>query len=834
MRSPATSISVRAGRREVIALVVVGAALAIAPQLLGGVYPWGILIISTLAAIALATTIWVNQGRTQLRGPLWAVALLALAWTVVQALPLPCGVVRLLAPESVEQLERVHVLFDRSPPTFCTISRAPSATRQEIVKGLALLCMFASATILVQLGQRRNLLRVVAAAGALLALVALAHALTGATQVFGLYTPVETRDQIFVAPLINLNSLGGFLALCWPVAIAFAITTRDARERVFWLAVATLLAITVLMTRSRGAIGALAIELVIFAVLGLRVGARRTSRAFATPQERLGVGLAIGLVIAVSVYSSYREVVVEFQGGAWDKLVLIKIATGFALEHFWTGIGRGAFASAFASVHNSGVRRFDYAENFVVQWAAEWGTPLTIALLAVIGLALVSSVRKASTWERCAAIAGTLGLALQNLVDLGFELLAVSLLAAAALACAVADRTNTAPVRAATFRTGLSALALATVAAALTLGPSLMREYPSAVDARVRAAIAKGSRERVMEEVAVGMFAYPSEPSFALLAASDALRRNDPRAGRWINRALQLAPGWATAHAMAATWLWNGGHHKQALLELAAAARADIYGIGQARSFTCRIAQVWMRGILSVAAKTSDPALFLELISGCEKLTSAQHAELDHGLLHYDPKSARARLRESERARSAGQLERALALVRQVEQDHPDLPAAIVAESNLLLQMNRLSEARAAIARGIRIAPTDRSVREVELQILTKLGDRGALTRAFSALRGNAEDAHELAMLYHREAAIEVALGNPGAALRAYQQAYDIAAEPDSLRALASTARSMGDVNRARRLYAQLCAMAPDDVASCASAKATEHPSNSAQISGGR
>ncbi|HMI90189.1 MAG TPA: tetratricopeptide repeat protein, partial [Polyangiales bacterium] len=507
---------------------------------------------------------------------------------------------------------------------------------------------------------------------------------------------------------------------------------------------------------------------------------------------------------------------------------------GFALEHFWTGIGRGAFSSAFASVHTRDIRRFDYAEDFVVQWAAEWGMPLTIALLVAIGLALVSGVRKASTWERCAVIAGTLGLALQNLVDIGFELLAVSVLAAVALACATAERTDTAPRRSATFRTGLSALALATIVAAVTLGPSLMREYPNAVDARVRAAIARGSRQRVMEEVAIGMFAYPSEPSFALLAASDALHRKDPTAGRWINRALQLAPGWASAHAMAATWLWNGGHHKQALLELAAAARADLSGIGQARDFTCRFAEVWTRGVVSVAAKTNDPALFLELISKCPGLTSAQRAEVDHGLLHYDPKSGRARLRQAQRARLEGHLEQALALVREVQKDHPALPDAIVLEGQLLLQMNRLAEARTAIARGARIAPADPRVREIELQILTKLGDRRALTRVFSALRGNAEDAHELAMLYHREAAIDVTLGNPGAALRAYQQAYDIAAEPESLRALASTAQSMGDVNRARRLYAQLCALAPDDVTSCASAKPTEHPSNAVQNSGGR
>src|SRR5262245_33775441 len=160
---------------------------------------------------------------------LWIAVMLVLAWTIVQATPIPCGVVRAIAPDSVTELERVHALFDRPAPRFCAISRDPGATRLEVIKGLAMASIFAAASLLVRLGHRRDVLRALAASGAVLAAVSLVHAATVATKVFGVYTPVEVRDLPFVAPLLNLNTLGGALDLCWPTTLAFAIVARDTR-----------------------------------------------------------------------------------------------------------------------------------------------------------------------------------------------------------------------------------------------------------------------------------------------------------------------------------------------------------------------------------------------------------------------------------------------------------------------------------------------------------------------------------------------------------------------------------------------------------------------------
>src|SRR5262249_37639397 len=85
---------------------------------------------------------------------------------------------------------------------------------------------------------------------------------------------------------------------------------------------------------------------------------------------------------------------------------------------------------AFASEYRS-VNRFTYAENFVAQWASEWGVPVTLLLLAVFGYSLMRAMHRARSPDRLGAIAGLVAFAAQNLVDLGFELLGVATVAGA-------------------------------------------------------------------------------------------------------------------------------------------------------------------------------------------------------------------------------------------------------------------------------------------------------------------------------------------------------------------------------------------------------------------
>jgi tetratricopeptide (TPR) repeat protein len=304
------------------------------------------------------------------------------------------------------------------------------------------------------------------------------------------------------------------------------------------------------------------------------------------------------------------------------------------------------------------------------------------------------------------------------------------------------------------------------------------------------------------------MLAHPSEPDLPILAATDALAHGDRTAGRFINRALELAPSWTTPHAQAATWLWNGGHRSQALLELGVAVRGDIYG---SRAIVCAIAARWSEGVASIASKTGNPVLFLEQAAQCHGVSGA----IDEALLRYDPRSVSARSRQAQAALAVPNYDLALARAREALALDPGASAAALAEVEALRRLGRLAEARNAAERALRASPGAVQLRDVELQLLVQAGDRPALQKALAEMRSHANDAGDLAHAYLVEGASESALSNPGAAIRAYQQAYDIGGDPEPLRRAAVLAQSLGDSARARRAYAQLCAINPGDSESC-------------------
>ena len=67
---------------------------------------------------------------------------------------------------------------------------------------------------------------------------------------------------------------------------------------------------------------------------------------------------------------------------------------------------------------------FAHAECFPLQWAAEWGVPVTLLALAAIAHLLWRGRRRAEGWTAFLAT-GALVLLAQNLADVAFEVPAV-------------------------------------------------------------------------------------------------------------------------------------------------------------------------------------------------------------------------------------------------------------------------------------------------------------------------------------------------------------------------------------------------------------------------
>src|SRR5688572_21091625 len=90
-----------ARRAAWVALGILGVLLVVAPQLLGGVFDWAVAITSVLAVVSLAVAAFATRkDTTAWPRRILVVACLAVVWTGVQSLPLPCGVVELVAPGS--------------------------------------------------------------------------------------------------------------------------------------------------------------------------------------------------------------------------------------------------------------------------------------------------------------------------------------------------------------------------------------------------------------------------------------------------------------------------------------------------------------------------------------------------------------------------------------------------------------------------------------------------------------------------------------------------------------------------------------------------------------
>jgi tetratricopeptide (TPR) repeat protein len=815
-----SSTATQPGNRalDALACLAIGLVLVVGPQMLGGVYPWAMF---ALAGGSLLTLTLAAAANLDLRptASCWAI-FAAVLWTAIQALPLPSPIAQLLAPESLDQLRRSRALVGLDAPSFCAISRDPAGTREEIIKGIAVAAAFVTALSLSRQGYRRWVYGMVAASGIAMALVALVHAVLGATRVFGVYTPVQIRDPLFVAPLLNLNTLGGFLAMCVPLMTGLSLSSRDARARALWLLGIALLASCTFMTRSRGAIGVLLVGPVLMAVLAWRVRAGRSRRqgSLRKALERFAVPLGVLVGIGVAAYGWYAEAIHEFRNGGLDKIDLIAHGAAFALRHPLLGVGRGAFGSVFAAAHGAN-NRFVYAENFVVQWAAEWGLPVTLLLLAALSRELLVAARDTRSVERLGALAAIAVICAQNLVDIGFEMLGVSVVVAALLGATLAERrSRRAPTRVRAqlwWKHPAFGCAAASAVLIALLSTGVHRDFGQYLKAQLEAQLAARDRKDFSLILAEALIAHPSEAVFPTLAGTEALRNRDRRAGAFINRAMQLAPRWPGPHLLAAQGLWNSGRARQALLELRLAASADAYG---SRTLLCPIARVDPRGVADVVARGEYRSLILELSVECVLDTPWAASQFDAILMLEHPKDPQPWVREARRRMAAGEAEPALEAAEAARQRAPTQAAdALEVSAEALAALGRTDEALTALREAQRQAPESRPLVAQEATLLGQKGDRAGMRAAFDHLRGLSDgQAAEVARAFLLQAAHEERFGDTGAALHAYEQAYRIADDTDALRQIARIADRIGERRQAAWAYTQLCNLGGDDQRACA------------------
>jgi hypothetical protein len=585
-----------------LALSVVGSMMAI-----GAAYPSILVAAAIPIALAIALALRMASPRTHLRlsGPAVALGLLA-AYTLLQAVPLPMGLLGKIAASNADIWSRALLPFAAAGPSWASISLDPGASFVEVLKWLVYAGVFVlSAWMSARRGAEWGVILVFGSA-LLLSLVTLGHGLVGATTVFGIYKPHVGVAPWHMSPLLNPNNLAGYLNLGAMCGLGLLVARRSLFPRwMLALGVATIVGVD-LVSASRGGFLVLPLGVGLFAALQRAPKGERADNASRKAFPWL-LTAAVGGGAILAVLGGTAATWQELYDKNLDKLAIVGWTKPMIRDHLWFGIGRGAFESVFPAYQTvSGNLTFTHAENFPAQWTSEWGVPVAFAAMAAFawffrpsGMGMGRSSITTGAWV------GVLIVLVQNLLDLALELPAVSMAMATALGSIWGDHrrrrvskateptlqwSDASPLK----KVSIAALTLAFLVASAATCVSGVHEvgrdkdelYSSLTHLDVRDPAAA---QRFRADLRAAMLRHPAEPYFPLLGATLAVATRDTNPIPWLQRTLERGSINGPAHLLLAEILLAKRAVNQALMELRFAVSDDpnLAGITAIKALSC-------------------------------------------------------------------------------------------------------------------------------------------------------------------------------------------------------------------------------------------------------
>lgn len=423
--------------RGLLLLAVVGPALW-----LGGVKPWVVPAFALVVAGLLVRRCL--RSESPLRVPtLWWLGLLVSGVTLLQWMPLPPGLLAVLAPGLSESVAELTVGTELG--RWNRLSVHPGQTGLELARVLALTGLFIASAQL----SWRLVAAYVSLVGTLVALIGLAHKLVGATAIYGIYVPRQPLSglgQELGSPLltsfVNANHQSGLLLVgifaAAAMAVDLAARARETRGRapsqrladrayMAWGSVA-IQATALVLSMSRAALLAAAIVAPLALVLGLRKPKVIGSEPEHARRRMLGLLAVIVTMLVLAVTQ-----------GAWGQLATLRDPNSFRIKVRIAiegaellklspvlGIGRGCFVDLFPLVDSEpGPVLFTHLESTPIAFVVEWGLA---GLVLVVGIAAWwwRSFRAGSSVSRRLGLCGLLALAIQSGADFSVDYLGVA------------------------------------------------------------------------------------------------------------------------------------------------------------------------------------------------------------------------------------------------------------------------------------------------------------------------------------------------------------------------------------------------------------------------
>jgi len=526
----------------------------------------------------LAALPYVTSRRALARpGPLLIFLAAAAAVTALQLVPLPVSFLELVSGKADLAAANAAAL-GQADPGLTSISYDPAATLVEVAKLLGYICLgYAAIRIASVRGGRLLLASGLGALGLAMVVIVLAHHVTSAEALYGLYQPRFARPR-YLAPLLNPNHLSGLLALIAPVCLGLAVHAAGPRRYLWAGAVVAMVCLSLLIPSRAGTV-ALAIGLAVSgALLRVRLPSQRAERKQGTKGSKVPlapiavvVACAVVLVVALNGGKVWRDLSAttgDELTAREGKLAVWRAAMPLLGEHWLTGVGRGGFEPAFVPL-NDGSDTSSHVENEYLQAALDWGIPIAAALGVLFAMLAWKAARR---WRAGPLEAGTLGgllaLALHNTLDFSLWLPGVVAPAVLGLALVLQGRmARRSSPRVALGRGAAAAVALGVVA--LAASPLGRAAYEDAADlaASARAGMLDvGSAQEAWQR-------HPADYVSAGYTAQALHARKDPRTPAVVARALELNPRHPDLHLLAARLLLASQARGQALVEYRLALR---------------------------------------------------------------------------------------------------------------------------------------------------------------------------------------------------------------------------------------------------------------------
>jgi hypothetical protein len=428
--------------------------LAVSTFAFGGVYVSTLIVPAAICIVMLAACRpWSALASRGWRAPeAWLV--LAIAFTILQLVPLPGPIVDRLSPHAREAWQRLALEVPRALPLSIDIRAGAWAS---LVAACALTTYLTARHVFARGGTRR-VIRAVAGIGLAVSAIAIAQDATGGGLMYWRWRPIEEGAEPF-GPFVNRNHFGTWVVLAVPLVLGYLAAHATAHQRAsaaarwqsrlgalvesraIWLTAAVVFMLVALVaTLSRSAMFGIAAAIALAPWLGSLDAARGKPERWIAAGLVLAAAAALIRVDPATLGTRIAAAPVSLAGRIeiWRDTIPV-------LRDFWlTGTGAGTYETVMLLYQRSSLEvRFNQAHNHYLQLAAEGGLLLAIPLV----LACRAYVRDAVTalrhdrsgmyFVRAGACCGLAGAAAQSVWETGLTVPANAVLAAVLAAIVV-------------------------------------------------------------------------------------------------------------------------------------------------------------------------------------------------------------------------------------------------------------------------------------------------------------------------------------------------------------------------------------------------------------